>query len=188
MPKTKKPTPAQQAARKEYQRIRKNIRNKQSYYRRKYGKEPEEALPKVLGKGYTAREYKKASKELKQYEKEMYRRKTGPNKIDILVEMIRAKIRRIPLPARKLYPGERSGRDMISEWFETAISVYGKEKAVYAVQKMEEAGYTLDGNVRYENQADEWINQAMEYLTRDISRNEFMNNIQFESGDWSDVL
>ena len=144
-------------------------------------------MPKALPKGLTAREYKKATKELQKYAKRMYEPKEPP-KIDILVAMIRAKIRRIPLPSRKLAPGERTGRDLISEWFENAIGVYGKYRAVYAVQTMESEGYTLDGSVRYQNQAEEWINKAMVYLGQSMESNEYMNNIQFEEGDWSDVL
>lgn len=185
--KRKKPTSAQISARKEYQRIRKNIRNKQYYYRKKYGLAPTESLPSVLPKGLTAREYKRAAKELKQYEKRMYEQK-APDKVDILVNMIRAKIARIPLPTRELGTGEVSGRDLISNWFENAISIFGKSAVVKAVSEAEENGYPLDESNRYSDNAEEFINEVMQHLSPDNIQNEYMNDLQQKSEDWNDVL
>lgn len=158
MAKRKKETKAQQTARAEYMRLRRNIQAQQRREMKKYGTSARK-MPEIPVKGTTARDIKKATKFLEEYRKTQFDLSIVYDSA-VILENFKMKVNGLPEVERKLSSGEVSGKDLLNQWVNALVNTVGESRAGEIIRKVE-SETSADTKLQYENEAQAFIHSAM---------------------------
>lgn len=163
MRKRKKETQAQQKARAEYMRLRRNIQAQQRREMKKYGTIARE-MPAIPERGLNAREIRKATKYLTEYRKTQFDVSMVEDS-KVIIENFRIKVHALPTATHEgkgKSSGEIDGKDILSEWVDTLINTVGENRTAEII-RVAESQTGADKKIWYQDDAEDFINIGLVY-------------------------